>query len=176
MNITKHKERFSSCIQGVWDLYKRDPDTLLALQVNPCVWWNKNKKAAQEAVAFCQAANLYHNTAAALGLHKHPLPLVQVRIRSMSFLLLWHTGIAVRTATEIDFFFCQQRSCRQSCFGILILRDSDLKILFYSGFYTIITKNPWILRSCPLLLHQYEHINTAEECLKLQPPQCLLEG
>lgn len=143
MNTTKHKDRFSSCIQGVWDLYRRDLDTLLALQVTLCTWWNKDKKAAQEAVALCQAANLFCNIAVAL--HKHPLPLVQVRIRSMSILLLWHTGIVVRSATEIDFFFCQQCSCSPSCFRVLILRDSDLKTLSYSFFNIIMTKKPEIM-------------------------------
>lgn len=116
-NATKDRERFSSCIQRVWDLYVRDPDTLLALQVAPCIWWSKDKKAAQAVVALCQSANLSCNVATAVGLHKHPLPLVQVRIRSTSILLLWHTGIAVRTATEINPFFCQQCSCTESCLG-----------------------------------------------------------
>lgn len=74
--------------------------------------------------------------------------------------------MVVRTATEIDFLFCQQCSCSQSFFGVLILRDNDLKILSSSLSYIIMTKKKKILRSCPFLLHQYQHTNTAKKCMK----------
>lgn len=63
-------------------------ETQMPYRLPPCIWWSKDKKAAQEAVALCQSANLSCNVATAVGLHKHPLPLVQVRIRSTSILLL----------------------------------------------------------------------------------------
>lgn len=59
-------------------------ETQMPYRLPPCIWWSKDKKAAQEAVALCQSANLSCNVAK----HKHPLPPVQVRIRSTSILLL----------------------------------------------------------------------------------------
>lgn len=84
-----------------------------------------------------------------MRLHKHPLRPVQGRITSM--LLLWHTGIAVRTATEIKPFFLPAVQLHWKLLGLLSLGDRRQVVIPYPTLFLMW----WRQKKAPKLFFCY---------------------